>query len=125
MAWAFSDEQTPAALAVRGRLLTESAVVPAIWPFEVANVLIVGERRGRISPGDANQFLVDLQRTAIILDVTPPLALPTVLVTFARGFGLSAYDTAYLELAQRLGLPLATQDQQLQQAATEFGVQLL
>ena len=125
MAWVFPDEQSTAALAMRDRLLTETAVVPAVWPFEVTNVLALGERRGRISPGDADQFLVTLQKLPIVLDTARPLALPESLLVLARSSGLSAYDAAYLELAQRLGLPLATQDKRLRQVANQIGVSLI
>lgn len=95
--------------------------MPALWWFEVRNILIVNERRGRISEPDTAAFLLHLSRLAVRIDREPDEG---TILRHARRHRLSVYDAAYLELAQRQGLPLATLDAQLQRAATEEDVGL-
>lgn len=103
-------------------LSTSEALVPIICPFEVANVLLVGERRGRLTQADTGQFLNLLASLPIRIDHGPQnLALNEILV-LGRQYGLSAYDAAYLELAMREGLPLATRDTAIRSAASRCGV---
>src|SRR5688572_31720497 len=83
-AWAFPDEQGPYPNGVLGRLRQDSAIVPAIWTWELANVLLVGERRGRISTADAAAFLIDLRTLPITVDDDLPLHTATSSLSFAR-----------------------------------------
>ena len=83
----------------------------------------MGERRGRIQPADTARFLTLLERLPVDLDVQPSVF--TSVLPLARGYALTAYDAAYLELAMRLRLPLATLDDRLRDAATRGGVLLL
>ena len=125
MAWFFPDEATPQTDALRKRLEHETAAVPSLWPLEVANVMLMGERRGRTSRADAEEFIALLNGLPIIRDdQTPALAFAAIL-PLARTQNLTTYDAAYLELALRLGLPLATLDRRLLQAAQALGVTLL
>ena len=125
MAWCFEDEQNPYTESVLDRLSTDTAVVPRIWPYEVVNVLLVAERKGRISQAMADQFLDTLGELPITLaDFSWPDQAETLLLR-ARSAGLTAYDAAYLSLASRLGCALATQDRELLKAARELGVVLL
>jgi predicted nucleic acid-binding protein len=103
-------------------LSTREAVVPIICPFEVANVLLVAERRRRLTQADTGQFLTLLTSLPIRIDHGPQnLALNEILV-LGRQYGLSAYDAAYLELAIREGLPLVTRDTALRGAASRCGI---
>lgn len=104
---------------VRGR-----AVVPAVFWYEVRNALIVGERRGRATPASTAAFLGVLAELPIEID-TPTSSDPGVgVLDAARSHQLSVYDAAYLDLASRRGLPLATLDRALSQAAAKAGVNL-
>lgn len=125
LAWCFEDETSAAADRVLDRLATGEAVVPAIWPVEVGNALLAGERRKRIKPADTARSLELLGRLNIRLDAANPQDDLEKLVTLARSFNLSVYDAAYLGLAMREGLPLATLDRALAQAARRAGVSLL
>jgi predicted nucleic acid-binding protein len=98
--------------------------VPGLWVLEVTNALAVGERRGRLSAGEAAGALRLLARMPIQIDDRAGLPLAADLLALARSHGLSAYDAAYLELALRLSCPLATLDRQLQAAAAAAGVAL-
>lgn len=102
------------------RLATESAGVPALWHVEVANGCIVAERRRLLGAADTDRFLAHLSDLPIETQSGPAGALRTLRV--ARDLGLTAYDAAYLELAQRLGVPLATFDRALAKAAARLGV---
>lgn len=125
MAWCFEDEATPETDAILKRLKQTTAVVPALWPLEVASVLRIGERRGRLMPIKLEQFIVLLKSFPITIEqVDTDRALDRIL-PLAQTHNLTPYDAAYLELALRLGLPLATLDNELIRAATALGVALL
>jgi predicted nucleic acid-binding protein len=124
MVWGFEDEADPYATAVLDLMPTLRAYVPALWPHEVANVLLVGERRKRIKPADAAQFLAVLGAFPIVIDDETTSRAWGDTLAVARSQGLSVYDAAYLELAMRRGLPLATLDARLRAAAEAVGVDL-
>jgi predicted nucleic acid-binding protein len=123
MTWCFEDEATPETEAVLDRLADDPAVVPVLWELEVANVLLVGERRGRLSEAQAARFVSLLATLPINVDPAPP-PMTTMMAT-GRRHGLSAYDAAYLILAEHDGIPLATQDGRLREAARTAGVPLV
>ena len=125
LAWHFDDEDSPYADRVLERLQTEGAFVPSIWALEVANGLLMAEKRGRMSIAETAEAVEDMLGLRItILEADAVLALRTILV-LARGQGLTTYDAAYLDLAMREGLPLATQDRDLKRAAGRVGVELI
>lgn len=123
MAWCFEDEATSATDAVLDRLATEEARVPALWGIEVTNVLLVAERRGRITEAQAAHFVALLRSLPLDLDLTSPDH--DTLLAAGRRHGLSAYGAAYFVLAEREGFPLATLDKGLQKAARSAGIPLL
>lgn len=123
MAWCFEDEATDAADEVLGRLVLEGVVVPAVWPLEVANVLVVAERRRRLSEAQATRFTKLLGELPIEVDLTR-LRIGDV-AALARKHGLSSHDASYLMLAEQRGLPLATLDERLAAAAAAAGVAVL
>ena len=120
--WAFEDEDHPEASLAFAQIRTEEAVVPSLWWFEVRNILVVNERRRRIAESDTSVFLLNLARLRIRLDRNPDEG---AVLRLARTHRLSVCDAAYLELAQREGVPLATLDTVLQKAAAGEGVVLL
>jgi predicted nucleic acid-binding protein len=119
--WAFTDEDHPIADMAFSSLKTEEAIVPALWWFEIRNILIVNERRGRIHEDDTDLFLRALAQFRIRIDREPE---QVDVLNMARTQGLSVYDAAYLELAHRERLPLATLDRRLGQAARLMDVEL-
>jgi predicted nucleic acid-binding protein len=120
--WAFQDEGHPDASLAFQQMRAEEAVVPCLWWFEVRNILVVNERRRRIGESDTAGFLLNLSRLRVRTDRLPE---GDALLRLARTHRLSVYDAAYLELAQRESLPLATLDADLRRAAAEEGVALL
>jgi len=125
MAWCFEDESDPRADATLAALATQEAVVPGLWPLEVANVLAVSERKKRINSAEIARFVQMLGKLPIVVDAhTAERGLGEIL-SLARSEGLSAYDTAYLELALREGCPLATLDAPLKTAAKKLGIAVL
>ncbi len=123
MAWSFEDETDEYADAVLDRLAITRAVVPALWPLEVANALLMGERRKRSTEADTIKWTGILESLPIVIDgETNAHAWSDTLGL--RGHNLTAYDAAYLELAIRRGLPLATIDGKLRLAAETVGVAL-
>ena len=125
LTWCFKDEATPTRLALLQRLGSEHAAVPAIWPLEVANILASAERRKRIDPAGIGEFLALVESLDIRVDGdTADRGLREIL-DLARREGLTSYDAAYLDLAICEGLPLATGDRALAQAAERCGVTVL
>jgi predicted nucleic acid-binding protein len=122
LAWFFEDETNAYAEAVEDSLLSAVAVVPALWPLEVGNALLVGERRGRTTEAKVSAFLTLLKSLPIEQDDETALRSWHESLTLARAHRLSVYDSAYLELALRRGLPLATFDQKLKAAAAIVGI---
>jgi len=124
LAWFFEDESDAYADAVEDALVKASAVVPALWHLEVANALLVGERRKRTTEAKVTQFVALLQSLPISVDDATIAQAWSDTLHLARGQNLSAYDAAYLELALRRGLPIATLDDRLKAAAAAVGVTL-
>src|SRR5262245_15349060 len=103
--WALQDEEDPRADTAFARIKNDEAVVPSLWWFEIRNILIVNERRRRIKQSDSIVFLRALAVLRIRVDREPE---ESVVLRLARARGLSVYDAAYLELALREAIPLAT-----------------
>jgi predicted nucleic acid-binding protein len=122
LAWPFEDEASDYAVNVLRRLREDRGVVPPIWPLEVANGLLVGERRGRLSRAKAARAVELLCELPIVVDELDAETALGAVLDLARTHGLTAYDATYLELAMREGLPLATQDDALRSAAEQAGV---
>jgi predicted nucleic acid-binding protein len=120
--WFFRDEQDPRAEAAWNKLREDRAVVPLHWWFEVRNVCLLGERRGRATEVETDEFLRELPKLTISFDSLPD---QVALIGLARRHRLTLYDAAYLELAQREGIPLATLDKELVTAARAEGVSLV
>jgi predicted nucleic acid-binding protein len=125
LAWCFEDEASPASYAVLERARIEEVVAPSLWPLEVANILGVSERRGRLSAQRSATFVELLRDLELRIDVTSFEHAFGAVRRLAREHRLTCYDAAYLELAQREGLPLATRDASLREAAGRAGVTLL
>jgi len=125
MAWCFGDEATAAAFAVLDRLGSETAVVPPHWFLEVANVLTMAEKRKRMTAPATTEFLKLLSALDIEIDnVTADRTFPHVL-PLCRKYSLTSYDAAYLELAIRRQLPLASLDTELRLGAKQAGIKVL
>lgn len=124
MAWCFDDEATDYTNSIRDSLALMRAVVPALWPIEVASATIVGERRKRLDAARGTRFLSLLQSLPIIIDDETAVRSWADTMHLARAHNLSAYVATYLELAIRRGLPLACLDGKLKTAAQAVGVPL-
>lgn len=125
LAWCFEDERTPEVLAVFERVVEEGAFVPAIWRYEVANALLMGQRRKRIDAGRRTALLQTLSELDVEEDRAPEGDPWRATVQLADLHRLTVYDASYLELAQRRRLPLATLDAPLRAAAGKSAVLLL
>jgi predicted nucleic acid-binding protein len=125
MSWCFGDEATAAAFALLDRLGSETAVVPSHWFLEVANVLTVAEKRKRMTAPATAEFLKLLGALDIEIDnATADNVFPHVL-PLCRKYSLASYDAAYLELALRRQLPLASLDNELRAGAKHAGIKVL
>ena len=117
MTWCFENEVDEYGDAVLDALDGNTALVPALWPVEVVNVLVVAERRKRLTRADSMRFLHFLSDLPLVVDDPIPLRHQGMLLALARENKLSGYDAAYLHLAMRERLPLATRDVALRAAA--------
>jgi predicted nucleic acid-binding protein len=121
--WCLKDESNDEANQILDRLGDHQALVPSIWPMEMANVFVVAERRGRVSSADAARAVEILLCLPIEAERGDLEALSRIRL-LAREHKLSAYDASYLDLARRTGFPIATLDHALQAAARKCGVSL-
>lgn len=125
VSWFFADEENEVGEAILDRLHKDDAVAPALWPLEVANALLVGERRRRSLRGEMAEIAAMLGALSVVLDEPSTSRTFGPILEIAREHGLSVYDASYLELAIRRALPLATFDRRLRDAATNTGVELI
>ena len=119
LAWCLGDEDNPTAARAMQRVIEEGGVAPRIWWYELRNALLMNERRGRISPQQVMDTLADSLALGIAIDDEHDGSL---LLDLARRHTLTIYDAAYLEVAVRRSLPLATLDQRLRTAAESVGI---
>jgi predicted nucleic acid-binding protein len=128
ISWCFPGdptENTPYSRAILKRLAVDDALVPEIWPFEIANSIFVSfNRRNRITEQQIREYL-DLLKALPIRVETQALWANVDLESLARRRNLAAYDTAYLRLAQRTNLAIATSDGPLREAAVAEGVTVI
>jgi len=124
VAWLFDDERTEVAHAVMRRVVAEGAIVPSLWRLEVANVLRNAVRRGRCNEAYVDRSLARLARLAIKRDEETDDHAWGSTRTLARKEDLTLYDAAYLELAIRGRMALASCDKALLAAAVRRKVQI-
>jgi predicted nucleic acid-binding protein len=125
LAWGLPDERSPEAEAVLVQVTAGSTIwVPALWWYELANALVAAQRRRRISEADSAGLWDLYGRLPVAIDLNLDAARAARFQSLAIGHGLSAYDAAYIELAERKGLALATLDRRLRAVAGASGVAL-
>ena len=122
LSWCLGDEDDALADRAMQRTIDQGAVVPGIWWYELRNALVVNERRGRIGAEDVRASLADLAEMRISFDTDHDGG---AVLDLARRHGLSVYDAAYLEVAARRALPIASLDLRLRQAAAASRIALL
>ncbi len=122
MQWWFREGAEPFAEAVLDGLAVDRAIVPAIWPLELGNAIVVTERRRRLDVSDSTRFLGLLDALPIQVVQETPDRMINHILGLARAHRLSTYDASYLDLAMRMGLPMATLDKALANAANDCGV---
>ena len=122
LAWSLADEDEPVATEAMRRIVSDGGVAPGNWWYELRNALLTNERRGRITAQQVAETLADCAALGIATDHSHDEAL---VLGLAREHALSVYDAAYLEVASRRGLPLATLDQRLSGAAGAVGVPMI
>jgi predicted nucleic acid-binding protein len=120
--WFFSDEADEYSRSILESLSRRKALVPSIWPLEMVNVLLSSERRGRLSTANSRHFLDMILSLPIDRDTYTSPSLEVSLYHLGLQYELSSYDAAYLELALRHGLPLATKDKKLLAACEKTGI---
>ncbi|MCL2787539.1 MAG: type II toxin-antitoxin system VapC family toxin [Micrococcales bacterium] len=123
LAWCFEDEATPDTDSILVRVRRNGGVVPSLWVVETSNALVTAWRRSRITDAVVQRLLALLG--ALPLEKDPDQPGHAELVAVAQLHGLTTYDAAYLALAQSRGLPLATLDGKLAEAAARAGVVVL
>jgi len=121
MSWFFDDESDPYSEKVLTSLKENEAIVSSLWHLEVSNAFLAAEKRKRITESKIIHNLHLLESLRIKVQSSSSMR---EIYTLARQFGLSSYDASYLDLAMRLGLPLATKDNQLKDSAKKSGIPL-
>ena len=118
--WFLASQSTDYTEAIARRLLDDGAIAPGLWPLELANVLRTACKRGAMIASQAREVAEQIAALPIAVDAQPPTT--QAILALALRYDLSSYDAAYLELALRLQLPIATQDTALAEAAMAAGV---
>lgn len=117
MAWCFEDETSEYADFVLENFKNTSAVVPTIWPLDIANILLLSKKKKRITEVQSASFIDALSALPIVVDQSTSIRAMHSIFTLAGQLGLTIYDAAYLELALREKIPLLTLDEGLIKAA--------
>lgn len=125
LAWIYSDETTKAIREIESQVIREGAWVPSLWRLEVANILEMGVRRGRHDAAFRDETLTDLALLPIDTDPETERHAWDATLRLAALHRLTVYDAAYLELARRRDLPLATLDRELRTAAKKEKLSML
>lgn len=125
LGWIYPDEASDATARIFEQVVTSGGWVPSLWRLEVANSLQTGIRRGRIDAARRDSALADLAALSISVDPDTDRVAWSATLQLADRYQLTLYDAAYLELARRRSLPLATLDRALHAAAQAAGVQLI
>jgi predicted nucleic acid-binding protein len=125
LAWCFEDEHTQPIMDLLDRVAETGAVAPSLWPLEALNGLLMAERRRRLDTKRRRRLAGFLRGLPIVLDAETADQAWTATARLAERYRLTLYDAAYLELAQRRKLPLATLDQDLIRAGKALGMSLL
>ncbi len=126
LAWCFEDEASSWSDGLLERLRQgDQIVVPAHWPTEISNGLLVAQRRKRIKTGQAALFWEELAHLPVETEPALTAVQAKTVLALSEKHGLTVYDAAYLELAQRRTLPLGTLDTDLRKAAHVEGVVVL
>jgi predicted nucleic acid-binding protein len=122
LTWCFEDEASPVTDTLFERIRDEGAVVPGLWHLDLGNVLVQAARRGRISRADVARRLSLIADLPILVDRETSARAWREILLLAWRENLTTYDAAYLELAERQGLPLLTRDKALADAARRSGL---
>jgi len=125
MTWCFKDEVSQYADSILDSLEHFTAIAPSIWPLEVGNVLLVAERKDRLSEAASIRFVALLSELPISVDQEPPERMTKEIFALAREHKLSTYDASYLDLAMKKGIPIATLDNRLISAAKRSNVSIM
>ena len=124
LSWCFEDERTDATDALLNQVAESGAEAPSLWPLEILNALAMAERRRRINSERRQRLCGFLHDLPVNIDVETASRAWAATSQLAVRFKLTIYDAAYLELAQRLNLPLATLDKELRAAGRAVGIAL-
>lgn len=122
LSWALPDEASAHGDAVLRQVAAAGALVPALWLHEIANGLLMAQRRNRCTTAQRMAFVEELLRLPIEAETATARAVLDGQAALAERYALTAYEAAYLDLALRRGLPLATQDKAMKSAAAKAGV---
>ena len=124
LSWCFEDERLEATDALLKQVVESGAEAPSLWPLEILNALSMAERRRRINADRRQRLCGFLHDLPVNIDVETASRAWAATSQLAARFKLTLYDAAYLELAQRLNLPLATLDKELRVAGRALGIAL-
>ncbi len=120
LAWFFNDEQSAFSENLLDQVAENGALVPSIWPLEICNGLLMAYRRKRISQADFHASFETLNALPMAVDSPKLVYVLMKIPALAQEHQLTSYDAAYLELALRMGVPLATMDAQIMKAAIKL-----
>jgi predicted nucleic acid-binding protein len=124
LAWCFPDEDSDYADRVLVALEGHAVLFPALWPIEITNALLVAEKRKRVKQAETRRFIDLLSELAVVMDARPVADAVSNILPLGREYGISSYDTAYLDVAMRHAAPQATLDSNLRKAGISAGIEI-
>lgn len=122
LSWCLEDEGRRYTDALLDCIGEYEALVPAVWPLELSNALLMAERRKRLTTAEVTHILSIIETLPIVIEQEPPERAWTEVLSLARAQRLTTYDASYLDLAMRMGIPIATLDKALKKAARNVEV---
>ena len=125
LAWLFGEDAPPEVAELFDEANLRQLIVPPLWHLEVSNVLVIAERKGRITPAELTRYVNDLRDLPITTADISPERVRNDILPLAQRERLTVYDATYLHLATRLKTSLATLDEALRNAALRNGVEVL
>jgi predicted nucleic acid-binding protein len=124
LAWCFPEEASEYADRILVALEGHAILIPPLWAVEITNAVLMAERRKRVKQPEIRRFVELLDALTVIMDSQSVAESVSNILPIAREYGLSAYDAAYLDVAARHGVPLATLDSALQRACRKAGIEI-
>ena len=125
MSWFFEDECSLQSEKILQRLKTQRAIVPSLWAYELSNALFISENKRKLATNDSKQFIDLLSKLPIFIESNEPFQFANRVLPICRKYAVTAYDAAYLDLADIKRIPIATFDKKMRATAKKMKIETI